>query len=89
MTRFTADGQRTLMHPFSSADGESLSGAPVQAANGSLFGATGEGGANSKGTIYRIDPDGTFTALHTFEATRPVNGNINSSGAAAGASLTS
>jgi hypothetical protein len=42
----------------------------VQGVDGFLYGSTSTGGANGKGTVYRIAADGTgFQVLHTFSAT--------------------
>src|ERR1022692_897031 len=41
----------------------------VQAANGDLYGTTTSGGANNSGTIFKITPTGTLTALHRFNGT--------------------
>ena len=39
----------------------------IQGTDGNLYGTTSEGGANSLGTIFRIDANGTtFTTLHSF-----------------------
>jgi uncharacterized repeat protein (TIGR03803 family) len=38
----------------------------IQATNGSLFGTTYGGGANSYGTVFEITPTGTLTTLYSF-----------------------
>lgn len=35
---------------------------------GNLYGTTYAGGANGKGTVFKIAPDGTETILHAFGA---------------------
>ena len=34
---------------------------------GNVYGVTEEGGASNKGTVYRVTPDGTETALYAFQ----------------------
>ena len=47
-------------------DGKYPQGGLVQAADGSFYGTTSEGGANNWGTLYKITADGTFTLLYGF-----------------------
>jgi uncharacterized repeat protein (TIGR03803 family) len=46
-------------------------GALVQTKNGDLYGVTlsGGSGANGSGTIYRLDPRGHYTVMHSFNLT--------------------
>jgi uncharacterized repeat protein (TIGR03803 family) len=55
-----------VLHGFSGGDGASPEGAPIQAADGSLYGTTMNGGSTGLGTVFRVAPDGSFTTLHTF-----------------------
>jgi uncharacterized repeat protein (TIGR03803 family) len=48
---------RTALAPFAGL---------VQAANGELYGTTGQGGTNGDGTIFKIAPSGTLTTLYSF-----------------------
>jgi uncharacterized repeat protein (TIGR03803 family) len=41
----------------------------VWATDGNLYGVTYEGGANNKGSIYRVTPAGEQTTLHSFDGT--------------------
>jgi uncharacterized repeat protein (TIGR03803 family) len=60
----------TLLHSFDSTDGYNPAGGLVQANNGDLYGTTTDGGGAKKaGTIFRITPSGSFTALHIFDIT--------------------
>jgi uncharacterized repeat protein (TIGR03803 family) len=59
----------TTLHSFEGADGASPYAGLVQAVNGSLYGTTGSGGANSGtpgGTIFKITPNGTLMTLYSF-----------------------
>jgi len=52
------------------ADGMSASGPLVQAADGKFYGTAFGGGATGRGTVFRINFDGTgFEVLHTFTET--------------------
>jgi uncharacterized repeat protein (TIGR03803 family) len=57
----------TVLHSFHYAEGvEPLAGL-VQATNGNLYGTTGLGGAYpDAGTIFKITPSGTLTAIYDF-----------------------
>ena len=48
------------------ADGAYPQTGLVQASDGNLYGTTGEGGANSSGTVFKITLDGTLTTLYSF-----------------------
>ncbi|HYM77935.1 MAG TPA: choice-of-anchor tandem repeat GloVer-containing protein [Candidatus Dormibacteraeota bacterium] len=41
----------------------------VQSSNGTFYGTTLEGGANSDGTVFKLAPNGTITTLHNFSGT--------------------
>jgi uncharacterized repeat protein (TIGR03803 family) len=41
--------------------------------DGALYGSTGTGGTNGYGTLFRLDPGGTFTKLHDFNRTNGSN----------------
>jgi uncharacterized repeat protein (TIGR03803 family) len=66
----TPSGTLTTLYSFCSqancADGEYPFAALVQATNGYLFGTTYLGGANGYGTVFKITPSGTLTALYSF-----------------------
>jgi uncharacterized repeat protein (TIGR03803 family) len=69
--KITPGGQLTTLHSFCSqsncTDGEYPETGLVQATNGNLFGTTyGGGGANGRGTIFKITPSGTLTTLYSF-----------------------
>jgi uncharacterized repeat protein (TIGR03803 family) len=55
-----------VLHSFAIADGENPYAGLVQGTDGSLYGTTAGGGANHKGTIFKISPSGTLTRLYSF-----------------------
>jgi uncharacterized repeat protein (TIGR03803 family) len=65
----TSFGNLITLHAFSGPDGEFPNGPLIQALDGSLYGTTAQGGSEVHcdcGTIFRIDPNGAFTSLHSF-----------------------
>ncbi len=73
--RITPSGNLKVLHTFCSeancADGNSASGAPMQATNGDLYGTTDGGGTSGVGTIYRWS-----TGLAPFVETIPTSGKV-------------
>ena len=74
------------------ADGVKPAGGLVEGADGYFYGSTFDGGANGRGTIFRLKFDGTgFQTLHVFSAMTANSTNsalINADGAAPAAGLT-
>lgn len=69
--KITPAGVLTTLHDFCSQggclDGYLPHSAPIQAANGNLYGTTDLGGANGVGgTVYKIAPSGTLTTIYNF-----------------------
>src|ERR1017187_6061793 len=68
--KITPSGTLTTLYSFCSqtncADGRGPVAGLVQAANGDLYGTTGQDGANGGGTIFKITPSGTLTTLYSF-----------------------
>jgi uncharacterized repeat protein (TIGR03803 family) len=67
--RLALDGTFKLLYSFSASgktDPHYLYAGLVQASDGNLYGTTLRGGANDKGTLFRITLDGTLTQLHDF-----------------------
>lgn len=67
----SAAGQTTILYAFAggnfgSTDGNSPDGSLVRDSAGNLYGLTELGGAYGFGTLYRIDPSGKETTLHSF-----------------------
>lgn len=74
--KITTQGTLTTMHLFGYADGAQSAAALVQATDGNFYGTTQYGGIGTCtigglggcGTIFKITSTGTFTTLHTFDA---------------------
>jgi uncharacterized repeat protein (TIGR03803 family) len=69
--RITPGGKLTTLYSFCSqsncTDGEYPEAGLVQATNGNFYGTTyGGGGANGRGTVFKITPGGTLTTLYSF-----------------------
>src|SRR5580692_7095907 len=69
--KITPGGQLTTLHSFCSqsncTDGEYPEAGLIQATNGNFYGTTyGGGGANDRGTVFKITPGGTLTTLYSF-----------------------
>ncbi len=65
------DGTVTKLHDFASysangGDGSDPHDGLVQATDGNFYGTTQYGGTTGNGTIFRITPDGTYTAIYSF-----------------------
>ena len=57
----------TVMNSFTGSGGAYPGrGAPTLGKDGGLYGVTEQGGANQKGAIYRLAPDGSQTLLYSF-----------------------
>jgi uncharacterized repeat protein (TIGR03803 family) len=58
----------TVLHSFGGApnDGAFANGELIQDTAGNLYGTTVAGGAFNNGTVYKLDPAGTVTILHSF-----------------------
>jgi len=68
------------LYSFSGPDGVGPQGSLLLDTVGNLYGSTYQGGAHSRGTVYRLAPDGTQTILYSFrgapDATGPNGGLI-------------
>jgi uncharacterized repeat protein (TIGR03803 family)/YVTN family beta-propeller protein len=90
--RITLGGTLTTLYSFCSqtncADGFDPIAALVQASDGNLYGTTqSSGGANGRGTIFRITLGGTLTTLYSFcsqsgctDGAYPVSGLVQAGG---------
>jgi uncharacterized repeat protein (TIGR03803 family) len=70
----TPNGALTILYTFCSqsgcADGKYPLAGLVQATNGMFYGTTSDGGANAYyGTVFKINPSGKLTTLHSFNGT--------------------
>jgi uncharacterized repeat protein (TIGR03803 family) len=62
-----ASGKETILYRFrGGADGGIPGGGVILDSAGNLYGTTGTGGANTYGTVFRLDANGKFTVLHSF-----------------------
>jgi uncharacterized repeat protein (TIGR03803 family) len=67
--KFDASGHESVLHSFAGglkSDGQSPDAALFRAPNGDLYGTTYLGGTIGIGTVFKLDPDGKETILHTF-----------------------
>ena len=68
--KITPGGALTTLHSFCAQAGCADGGNPyaglVQASDGNFYGTTFERGANGYGTVFKITPAGTLTALYSF-----------------------
>jgi uncharacterized repeat protein (TIGR03803 family) len=66
--RMDASGTLTTLHSFNRdrGDGAAPEGPLIEASDGFFYGTTGQGGAFRRGTIFRMDPSGAVTTLHSF-----------------------
>lgn len=64
-------GTATVLHSFSATggDGAHPGGGLVRDRAGNLYGTTNSGGSSYFGTVFKLDPSGTETILHTFSGT--------------------
>jgi uncharacterized repeat protein (TIGR03803 family) len=62
-----ATGKETVLYSFTgAADGWSPLGALVEDSLGNLYGTTVSGGAVGPGVVFKLDPNGKETVLHSF-----------------------
>jgi len=65
--KLDAGGNETVLHTFTGApDGASPSAGLISDATGNLYGTTDLGGLYGWGTVFRLDPAGNETVLHSF-----------------------
>jgi uncharacterized repeat protein (TIGR03803 family) len=73
--------QETVLHTFagSPSDGCKPLAALIRDSTGNFYGTTFTGGANQYGTVFRLDPAGVVTVLHSFsiaDGTNPQGGLV-------------
>jgi uncharacterized repeat protein (TIGR03803 family) len=61
------------LHDFNGIDGNGPVVALVVGPDGALYGSTPAGGASYKGTLFRLQTNGTFTKLYDFNGTNGAN----------------
>jgi uncharacterized repeat protein (TIGR03803 family) len=61
----------TLLHSFSATNGDGVvpGGGLIRDHAGNLYGTTNSGGSMYLGTVFKLDPNGTETILHSFSGT--------------------
>jgi uncharacterized repeat protein (TIGR03803 family) len=65
--KITRKGKITVLHSMSLSDGRGSCGGLVLGTDGNFYGtAAGDGGINTKGTIYRVGPKGRFKVVQDF-----------------------
>ncbi|MBV9991273.1 MAG: hypothetical protein JOZ72_08255 [Alphaproteobacteria bacterium] len=66
--RIAPDGTETVLHSFAGGAGDGLNpnGTLAEDGAGNLFGTTYKGGANDKGTVYKLAPDAAVSVLFGF-----------------------
>ncbi len=83
--KVTPGGTFTSLHSFDGTDGADLFDQTglVQGSNGNLYGTTLGGGANSRGTVFKITTKGKLTTLYSFcalegctDASQPYDGLV-------------
>jgi len=88
--KITPSGTLTTLYNFCSqtncADGSDPIAGLVQTVDGNLYGTTAGGGANERGTVFKITPSGTLTTIYSFCAqTNCADGSIPFAGLVQGA----
>jgi uncharacterized repeat protein (TIGR03803 family) len=62
------DGTKfTVLYSFKAKEDGSVSPPGLTNVGGTMYGTTGSGGANGKGTVFSITPSGTLTTLYSFK----------------------
>jgi len=65
--RIVPGGTLTILHSFSTNDGNGSNPRGIMQANdGNFYGVTNDGGAHNYGTVFKMTPTGTTTVLHSF-----------------------
>jgi len=67
--KLNSDGSDEVLYSFgaSAGDGWEPQAGLVQASNGSLYGTTWNGGSNGRGTVFKLNPDGSgYGLLYNF-----------------------
>ena len=74
--RVALDGTHKELLSFTgAANGANPEGTLVVGADGALYGTTMTGGANDRGTVYKITTNGTYTLLYSFDSLGAFNAN--------------
>jgi uncharacterized repeat protein (TIGR03803 family) len=70
--RLWPSGRFETLHGFPAVagDGNSPVAGLIQATDGALYGSTFNGGARDRGTVFRLNPNGGYTLVHSFARPR-------------------
>jgi kumamolisin len=83
--KITPQGVETILHNFNDGsianDGEQPTGPLVRGSDGNFYGTTQIGGASSRGTLFKITPQGVETIVYAF-------GSVSTDGSSPYGSLT-
>ncbi len=75
--RVDADGANLVrLHECEVETGTSPHGAMVLASDGNFYGTMGAAGANSRGCIFRLTPDGDYTVIYHFDSLATPQGDL-------------
>jgi uncharacterized repeat protein (TIGR03803 family) len=68
--KVTPAGKETVLYRFTGTSGDGMNPwqGLVRDASGNLYGTTFNGGTDGIGTVFKVDPTGTETVLHSFNA---------------------
>jgi uncharacterized repeat protein (TIGR03803 family) len=67
--KLTPSGKLTILWNFQGGnDGQMPYSGPIEGKDGSFYGTTYQGGANTVGTIYQLTPSGKLTNIYQFDA---------------------
>jgi len=81
-----AHAQFSTLLTFNGTDGTAPYSALVQGTDGNLYGTTSNGGANGRGTVFKLTPGGTITTLYNFcSSSNCVDGAVPQAGLTLGA----
>jgi uncharacterized repeat protein (TIGR03803 family) len=65
--KLSKGGKETVLYNFTGgADGGDPQAGVILDAKGNLYGTSALGGANSRGTVFKLSPSGTLTVLYSF-----------------------
>jgi uncharacterized repeat protein (TIGR03803 family) len=68
--QITTNGNVTILHNFSdNPDGKNPQAGLIRANDGNFYGTTRYGGASGYGTVFRINPGGSYSNLYSFYGT--------------------
>ena len=65
--RLSSEGEFSVVHSFSGADGAEPWAEMALAADGTLYGTTRKGGVHGYGTIFAVTPDDEVVTVHHFD----------------------